>query len=301
MDRENFYKQILDNIYDGVYFVDRARIITYWNKGAERITGYKAEDVLGRPCGDNILRHVTSDGAMLCLGACPLAKTIQDGKEREGHVFLHHKEGFRVPVWLRVAPIRGNEGEIIGAVELFTSESALQLMRAELMELRSVVLKDPLTEVWNRSYLERRLRGLIAEYEGQEKRAGLAFIDIDHFKQINDTYGHAVGDRVLKMVAATLKYNIRADDAVGRWGGEEFLVILYDVDSLDSLRNICEKLRILVEHSTLELESNNFINVTISIGATLLNHTDTPETIVARADKLMYKSKESGRNRGTVG
>jgi len=301
MEKERFYKALLDNLYDGVYFVDRDRKITYWNKAAEHITGYKAEDILGRPCYDNILRHVTPDGEQLCLGECPFEKTKQDGKMREAHVFLHHKEGFRLPVWVRTAPIRDEAGNIIGAVEVFNSEKALSKLRLELQELRRTVLMDSLTEVWNRTYLERRLRGLIAEYQGQEREAGVAFVDIDHFKQVNDTYGHNIGDKVLKMVAATLRYSLRDNDVVGRWGGEEFLIILYDVDSLNSLRNICEKLRTLVQFSTIELEGKGAIGVTVSIGATLLQPNDTPETIVNRANGLMYRSKQSGRNRVTVG
>jgi len=301
MEKERFYKALLDNLYDGVYFVDRDRKITYWNKAAEHITGYKAEDILGRPCYDNILRHVTPDGEQLCLGECPLEKTKQDGKMREAHVFLHHKEGFRLPVWVRTTPIRDEAGNIMGAVEVFNSEKALSKLRLELQELRRTVLMDSLTEVWNRTYLERRLRGLIAEYQGQERGAGVAFVDIDHFKQVNDTYGHNIGDKVLKMVAATLRYSLRDNDVVGRWGGEEFLIILYDVDSLNSLRNICEKLRTLVQFSTIELEGKGAIGVTVSIGATLLQRNDTPETIVNRADGLMYRSKQSGRNRVTVG
>lgn len=128
----------------------------------------------------------------------------------------------------------------------------------------------------------------------------MLFIDIDHFKQFNDIYGHDVGDKVLCMVAATLKQNLRKTDTVGRWGGEEFLAILYDATSFDVLKSICEKLRTLVELSRLDLADNS-LNVTISIGATLLLPHDTPESIVRRADELMYQSKQAGRNRISIG
>jgi len=301
MDKESFYKALLDNLYGGVYFVDPDKKITYWNKLAERLTGYKAEDMLGRSCYDNILRYVRSEGAQLCLGQCLLARTIEEGTPMEAHAFLHHKEGFLLPVWLRVAPIRDEAGNIIGAVEFFNSEKAVSKLQSELQELRRIVSMDFLTEIWNRSHLERKLRGLIAEYAGQERGAGVAFVDIDHFKQINDTYGHHIGDKILKRVAATIKYSLGDNDVVGRWGGEEFLITLYDVDSLDALRNICEKLRTLIQSSTLDLEGKGAIGATVSIGATLLQPTDTTETIVNRADHLTYRSKQSGRNRVTVG
>lgn len=297
---KDFYKELVDNLYDGVYFVDRERLITYWNKGAERITGYKSNQVIGRSCRDNLLNHVTANGVQLCLGQCPLAACMEDGVVREADVFLHHADGHRMPVLVRAAPLRDTQGKIIGAVETFTSDAGMLSIRQELRELRHSTRTDTLTNVGNRHFLEGRLRAIIAEYENQRGGAAVIFIDIDQFKQFNDTYGHDVGDKVLRMVAATLKHNLRKTDIAGRWGGEEFLAILYDVTSFDLLETICDKLRTLVELSRLDL-ANKSLNVTISVGATLLRPYDTPETIVRRADELMYQSKEAGRNRVSIG
>ena len=107
---KNFYKDIVDNLYDGVYFVDRDRVITYWNKGAERITGYSAKETLGRACRDNLLNHVTANGIELCKSNCPLAAVMQDGNPREAEVYLHHKDGHRVPIIVRATAMRDAEG-----------------------------------------------------------------------------------------------------------------------------------------------------------------------------------------------
>src|SRR5512141_2290713 len=96
-EEKDFYKDIIDNLYDGVYFVDRDRNITFWNKGAERITGYKSAAVVGRPCSDNVLNHVDAQGLELCREHCPMAACILDGKVREADVFLHHADGHRLP------------------------------------------------------------------------------------------------------------------------------------------------------------------------------------------------------------
>jgi diguanylate cyclase (GGDEF)-like protein/PAS domain S-box-containing protein len=297
----NFYKEIIDNLYDGVYFVDRERVITYWNKGAERITGYTGRQVVGRSCRDNLLNHVTADGVQLCLSACPLVACMVDGKMREADVFLHHADGHRLPVLIRATPLRDAQGDIIGAVETFSSDAGVMTVRNELRELRRTAQTDKLTGISNRRYLEGQLRAVIAELEYQaDTVAGLLFIDIDHFKQFNDTYDHDVGDKVLHMVAATLHHNLRANDVLGRWGGEEFLVIIHDVTSLKELRSISEKLRALVESSRLDLADKN-LTVTISVGATLLLSSDTPVSLVRRADELMYQSKRAGRNRVSVG
>ena len=298
-EEKDFYKDLIDNLYDGVYFVDRDRVINYWNKGAERITGYSAEKVIGRSCRDNLLNHVTSNGFQLCQSHCPLAATMEDGKVREADVFLHHADGHRVPVLIRASPLRDEEGNIVGAVETFSSELASSAVRQQLRELRHTVRTDPLTGLGNRPYLEGRLRALVAEFEKQTGSAAVVFMDIDRFKQVNDTYGHPVGDKVLQIVASTLKYALRETDVLGRWGGEEFLAILYDVTSETALEAICEKLRSLVECSQL-FHQDQVLTATISIGATLLKPSDTADTIFERADRMLYRSKQAGRNRVTV-
>ena len=299
-EEKNFYKELVDSLYDGVYILDLDRKITYWNKGAERITGYKSEQVLGLSCRDNILNHVTAEGVQLCNDHCPMAACMQDGVVREADVFLHHADGHRVPILVRAAPMRDVEGNIIGAVEIFSNDAGMKSVRQQIRELRNITNIDPLTKIGNRQFLGGRLRAILAEYKGQDGGAAVLFMDIDKFKRVNDTYGHDIGDKVLCMVAATLKNSLRNTDAVGRWGGEEFLAILDDVNSLESLNFICEKLRKLVSFSSLDY-LNEKINITVSIGATFLKSSDTPESLVSRADRLMYQSKQAGRDRVTIG
>src|SRR5512146_346851 len=194
-DESDFYRGLIDNLYDGVYFVDRDRKITYWNKGAERITGYRREQVIGRLCSDNLLSHVTAAGKELCGDGCPLAACMLDGEVREADVYLHHADGHRIPVLVRAAPLRDDHGDILGAVETFSSDTGMLAVRHELRDLRRKLQTDPLTGLGNRVHLERRLRGAIAEM-GQDSGAALLFIDIDDFKRFNDTAGHDAGDGV---------------------------------------------------------------------------------------------------------
>jgi diguanylate cyclase (GGDEF)-like protein/PAS domain S-box-containing protein len=298
--QDEFYKNLIDNMYDGVYFVDCDRRITYWNKGAERITGYPSSTVIGRFCRDNLLNHVTAEGKMLCGDGCPLAACMQDGNIRDVEVYLHHADGHRVPVQVRAAPIRDKTGEITGAVETFSKAPSVRVDQMELVDLRSKVNSDELTGLRNRAYIERRLQGLVAEGGNQPPAIGILFIDIDHFKLVNDTHGHGIGDRVLKMVSETIRDNLRSTDIAGRWGGDEFIAILDDVTLLTSVKKIAEKIRVLVEQSRLDVEEQSY-SVTISIGGTLLGANDTRESLVKRADELMYKMKQAGRNRVEVG
>ena len=288
------YKEILDNLYDGVYFVDCERRITYWNKGAERITGFTADQMLGHFCHDNLLNHVTENGVQLCFGGCPLHATITDGLPRQAEVFLHHADGQRVPVLVRTATIQNENGEIIGAVETFSDNSNLMSIRHQVRRLEDTVLLDHLTGIGNRRFMERRLQIALLEFQQQNTPFGVLFLDIDRFKSVNDSYSHETGDKALTMVANTLRHNLRSEDAVARWGGEEFVVLVAGLDNI-GLGVMAEKLRTLVEHSSLRLKDKN-VGVTISIGITLVRTDDTLNSIIDRADQNMYKSKRAGQN-----
>lgn len=297
---EHFYKNLLDNLYDGVYFLDAARRITYWNKGAERLTGYRAGEVIDCYCRNDILMHVDETGNKLCeTDLCPALKTLKDGRLREDEVYLRHKRGHRVPVSIRVAPILGPDGLVVGAVEIFSDNTSKVRTREAIQELQRIALLDPLTQVGNRRYAELNLRARLAEQDRYGRPFGILFIDLDNFKAVNDGYGHGVGDDVLKMTAMTLRNSLRPFDLMCRWGGEEFLGIIVNVDS-GRLRSVGEKLRAMAEQSSLTFEAQT-IRVTVSIGATAALPADSEDALVKRADELMYLSKQAGRNRVTVG
>lgn len=294
------YKEILNSLQDGVYYLDRDRIITYWNRGAEQITGYSAEQVIGKSCRNNILNHVNDRGHVLCNDHCPMAATMQDGKPREKYVYLHHAEGYRVPVQIRSTALRDESGNIVGAVETFNKGISPEKTERRIRKLQQTTLLDPLTAIGNRRHLESRLKISMLEFHEHKLPFGLLFCDIDHFKNLNDTFGHNLGDAMLRTIAQTLRANIRESDTMGRWGGEEFLIIVQEID-FDSLLMIGEKLLHLVRKSHLTLPDKRILSATISIGGTLVREPDTIDTVVDRADRLMYQSKANGRNRITLG
>jgi diguanylate cyclase (GGDEF)-like protein len=127
---------------------------------------------------------------------------------------------------------------------------------------------------------------------------GVLFIDIDHFKRVNDIHGHQVGDRVIRLVARTLQNGLRPTDRVCRFGGEEFLCLLPNITS-EEMRQVAERLRVLVEQSGLDLPMGT-LQVSVSIGGALSRKGDTPFSIIDRADQAMYRAKELGRNRVVV-
>jgi diguanylate cyclase (GGDEF)-like protein/PAS domain S-box-containing protein len=295
----SFHQKLLDSLHDGVYFVDRQRTILYWNRGAEALTGYSAQEVLGRFCHDNLLMHVNEAGCALCLQGCPLADTIGDGKYREVEVYLRHKFGHRVAVSCRTAPITDNHGKIIGAVEVFSDATAKKRIERRVGELESLVYLDSLTGVPNRRYIELRVGQAIQEVEQFGRNIGLIMADIDHFKRINDCYGHAAGDEALKAVTKVLSANLRSGNVIGRWGGEEFLAIVGDTTPA-GLRVYAERCRQRI--SAMEIASDKgTMRVSISLGATMIDPLDTELSAIDRADQMLYRSKEAGRNRVTLG
>lgn len=297
MEQENFFKDVLDNLHDGVYFVDKTRKITYWNKGSERISGFPAAEVLGKRCSDDILKHIDDDGNLLCKTMCPLAFTISDGRPRQANVYLHHKNGHRVSVIVNAIPLYGENSEIIGAIESFTDNSAFQTAAERIRLLSEAALQDELTGIGNRRFVEMKLKGGLAEAQEYGAGIGLLFLDIDHFKTFNDDFGHDTGDRVLQMVANTINHNIRPSDFFGRWGGEEFVVLLQNVNQ-SQVRVIGEKLRMLVEQSFLTNGDRN-LSVTVSGVGTIVRLDDTPQLLFRRVDQLLYQSKRNGRNQMT--
>lgn len=292
-----FFRQLLDNLYDGVYFVDRNRVISYWNKAAEQISGFSAGEMIGHSCMGNLLVHVDEAGRMLCREGCPLSAAMEDGQPRQASVYMHHRAGHRMPVQVRVAPIRDDAGAIVGAVEIFSDNTAAEEIRQRASELERLAYIDPLTGIANRRFLETALHARLEEQRRYGWPFGLLFIDIDHFKSFNDRYGHEIGDQVLKMVAATMTRCSRSFDTVGRWGGEEFAAIIANVRQ-EQLQSVAERHRRMIEQSGLPAAEKT-LQVTVSIGAALSRPGDTGETLLKRADALMYQSKQNGRNRVT--
>jgi len=295
----SFYEKLLDSMHDGVYFVNRERKITYWNDGAHRLTGYAPAEAEGKSCFDGLLGHVDEAGRPLCGNGCPLHDVILDGQAREVEICLRHKEGHRVPVRVRALPMRDRQGNIVGAVEVFSDSTAYRKAEKRLSELEQLAFRDALTGLSNRRYVEMKVEQALEEHRRFDRRYGLLMFDVDHFKQVNDTHGHEVGDALLKTVAKTLTQGLRPFDVAGRWGGEEFLVLLPDLDAV-GLGDLAERCRVLIAQSSV-MAGGSRVSVTASIGATVLGEEDSAESAIRRADELMYESKRSGGDRTTAG
>jgi diguanylate cyclase (GGDEF)-like protein len=223
---------------------------------------------------------------------------MADGASHEAEVYLHHKQGHRLPVWVRTTPLLDAEGGFAGAVEMFTEISSRLALSQQVEELKKLALIDPLTGLSNRRHMEAQLHSRLEELRRSGIGFGLLFIDIDHFKQVNDRHGHDAGDKVLTTVANTLSHSVRPFDLVGRWGGEEFVGVFPHTQAPD-LRRIADRLRVLVAHSPANTDAGP-LAVTVSIGGAVAAIDEPPAALLKRVDNLMYQGKMSGRNRITV-
>ena len=297
---EEYYKNLLDKLFDGVVCIDRNKTITYWNKASAKITGHPASDVIGCAVCSEILGHSEADGDDLCKSSCIIEKTLSDGVAREGEYYIRHKEGHRVPVATKLEPVLDADGQISGVVQIFHDNSSRVAARNVIEKLRKLAMIDQLTGLANRRYVEKLLESKTDEMKRYGLRFGVLFIDIDHFKNVNDSYGHDIGDKVLWTVSRSMSTNIRSSDILGRWGGEEFVAIILNVDR-DGLYLVAEKLRSSIENVKIK-ENGHALNVTVSIGAILADPESKPDKddILKKADELLYESKTNGRNRVTI-
>ena len=227
-------------------------------------------------------------------------KTICDGCKREAVVFLHHKQGHRVPVHIRIAPIRNPNGEITAAIEIFSNYSKTLHMIKKLKQYKKESMSDSLLHIGNRRYAETMFHERQLELKVTGSLFGVVFFDIDKFKEINDTYGHSMGDKVLLMVARTVVNLLETFDIFARFGGDEFIIYMPNIHTSEDLRLAAERIKNLVRSSFLTLDDKK-LSVTLSLGATLVNPEDTIERVLERVDALMYVSKSKGGDECTIG
>ena len=296
--RSSLAKTVMDGVYDGVYIMDRDRKILFWNRAAERITGYAANEAIGIRCRDNLLIHVDANGRFLCgKDLCPAHQSMQNGREIQTEIYLHHKLGHRLAITARICPLRDKKGKIVGAVEVFTDNRNVRELTERMEELEKMALLDQLTQIGNRRYGEIQLKHALNEMQRYGWPFAVFFLDIDRFKHVNDSYGHATGDMVLQMAARTLSSTLRSSDVVTRWGGEEFVIIVRNPK--DRLLAIGNRIRSLISRSGIQTPTG-MLTITVSIGATFAKSDDTLEELIVRSDQLMYQSKKDGRDVVTV-
>ncbi len=290
-----FFNILLNQVQDGVYCLDKDRRIVFWGKAAEQATGFERAEVLGRQCPEDFALLVDHEGSAVAAEKCPIIATLADGTIRSAELFLRHKEGYRLPVSLRVIPVIREDGEIIGAAAVFTDMSPKVTIPMNITDLERRGLLDVETGIPGRKFLDMHLAARLDEYQRYALPFGLIYADVDNYAKILERYGRFDAIKILRMISRTLHKNIRYFDMVGRWDVEEFLVILLNIDE-SRLDIVANKLRLLVADSYITVETGT-LGATVSMGACLVQRYDSIEGLTKRAEQLMLHSKWRGKNK----
>jgi diguanylate cyclase (GGDEF)-like protein/PAS domain S-box-containing protein len=295
MDEELFVEKeraqvTLNSIGDAVVCTDISGNITFLNIVAERTTGWSRQEAVGRPMAE-VLRIL--DTASRKIIADPMAMAV--GLGRAGSLPLNcilvRRDGFEVPIEDSVAPIHDRKGKVIGAVIVFRDVSAA---RALALQISHSAEHDFLTGLPNRMLLHDRIRQAIALAPRHMKQVAVLFLDLDGFKHINDSLGHAIGDKLLQSIAKRLVDCVRGSDTVSRQGGDEFVVLLAEVQQSGDVASTAR--RMLRAVAAPHIIDQHELHVTTSIGVSVFpDDGHDAETLIKNADTAMYQAKEKGR------
>ncbi|MEM8946479.1 MAG: diguanylate cyclase [Planctomycetota bacterium] len=291
--RSRFEEKLIEAMHDGVVFVDSQARITLWSAGSERLTGVSGEAAVGRILTPSLLDMCIVAEQRMEDDACPVAKALLTATQLRKRILIMGRQGRHIAVDLHAIPVHSPDGKVLGATVLLHDAQPEASLEEKCEALHAEVTKDPLTKVANRAEFDRMLALFIEAHQQAGQPCSLVMVDIDHFKNINDTYGHQAGDEAIISLANLLSSMCRAGDLVARYGGEEFAVLCADCSNADGARRAEQLRRKLSElpHSCLGNK-----RITASFGVTELQAGDTPETMLRRSDRALLLAKEQGRN-----
>jgi diguanylate cyclase (GGDEF)-like protein len=311
----SFLAQIVDGSSVPSFVIDDEHRVTHWNRACEMLTGVAARDMIGtreqwrafykseRPVmADLILRGALEQDVDRFYHGKFRPSTLVRGAFEAEDFFPHFGESGR---WLffTAAPLRDTAGKFIGAIEtlqdITEQKRAEQALKESEQRYRTLSITDGLTSLYNSRHFYEQLGHEIERANRYQRPLSLLLLDADNFKQINDTYGHVEGDRVLQILAQVVKSCLRSADTAYRYGGEEFTAILPET-SIQAAELLAERLREAFATTPLKLSSGATIHSTVSIGVTQYVSPENIQRFVRRADDGVYQAKRRGKNCVTV-
>ncbi len=280
----------LNCIGDGVICADVAGNITFLNAAAESLTGWAAQEAAGQPVA-TVFRILDASTRKIITNRMELAVAQDRTVYPPANCNLIRRNGFEISIEDSAAPMHDREGRSVGAVIVFRDVSAA---RAVTLEIMHAAQHDVLTGLPNRLLLIDRVGQAIAFAQRHQNKVAMLFLDLDSFKHINDSLGHSTGDQLLKSIASRLLECVRRADTVSRSGGDEFIVLLSDLDQLRDVTDLAT--RMLCTIATPHAIDNHDLHITTSIGISIYPDDGLDaETLIKNADTAMYQAKESGR------
>jgi len=282
---ENSYLSIINALEEGVYFLDKQRNITYWNRAAEKITGYSATEIIGRSCKDNILVHVNEQGVNLCQNLCPVVSTIHDGVAHSANVYLHHKNGHRVSVHVRTFPLRNERDEIIGVAEVFSDNSFQRIEINKIQELMKYSFIDEATGCYNQRYARSKISSMMKETHDNEIPFAILLVKIINYRQVNEKLGLNLGEIILSVAVKTTQSAIDLDKIVCRWKDDQIMVLIPNARPV-LIQGYVNKLAVLLQESFVSVATEKRYPIA-KIGHIMVNKFDQLDDIMEKIESLM--------------
>ncbi|EWG99462.1 diguanylate cyclase [Halomonas sp. BC04] len=279
-------ERVIESSLEGIIVTDPSNRIEFVNPAFTHMTGYAAEEVIGKT------PEILSSGRHDAAYYRQMWEALKNHGYWRGEIWNRRKSGELYLELLTITAITGENGEVTHYAALFND---ITHIRENEERIRRLAYYDPLTALPNRRLLEDRLQLAIRHAHRNKSRLAVVFVDLDHFKQINDTMGHAVGDEVLVMVADRLQSRLREDDTLARLGGDEFLVLLPDLEEVEEVTRVARRLVDAVSEPCI-IDGNEF-SIGCSLGISLYPDDATnAEALIHDADVAMYRAKQEGRN-----
>ncbi len=283
----------------GICIVDRQRKVTFWNDGAERITGYLRHEVIGRNCGASGLAHSDEQEAQLCESSCPLLDAMREGKRQTRTVYLPHKDGYRVPVLIHAVPVRDEDGRVIGAAESFEEKHPSLAVGAFAEHLADDGCLHDFTQDSDNGLLASGLVDNLDEFSRRRVPFSVLCIQVDGAGQLSRTHGMQAAEKLTWVMAKSFAATLRTTDLVGRRGPDRLIVILAGCPE-GAIIDVAERLQQLARLAAVRWWGR-MIRATLSVGASAVRPGDTPETILKRAEDALAKCVSLGGNHVIVG
>jgi diguanylate cyclase (GGDEF)-like protein/PAS domain S-box-containing protein len=277
----------LNNIREAAMIVNANNEIVYVNPRYTTITGYLPEEVLGKN------PNIVSSGKHNKRFYQSLWHKINKNGFWEGEIWNRRKTGEVFPEWITITTLKNTDSQVTNYIAIF---SDISIRKASEEKMKENALHDPLTKLPNRRLFLERLNLAIKTAKRQKKSLAILFIDLDHFKLINDQHGHMVGDAFLVEVAHAIQSSLRETDTVARFGGDEFVILLPNVVEKEAVILLAKKLMNML-NKTIIAAGGVDLKPEISIGGAMYpQDAQTPESLISAADKAMYFVKENGRH-----
>ncbi len=282
------FRRIMDTMQDVFYRTDEKGITRYVCPAVRNVLGYSAEEIIGLPAAAFYPDPVERNALVEAIRA--------QGFVRDFPGRMRRKDGVIIDISISTQALRDEQGQFAGVEGIWRDISERRAMERELLRLAT---RDHLTGLFSRRHVLEMLEEELQRRRDRRAQAPLSvlLLDLDHFKRVNDEFGHAAGDEVLRQFVQRVEQSRRGNDSFGRLGGEEFLLLLHGADGV-AARQLAERIRAGVAAEDFRLPGDGAVRLSVSIGWTLVEAADARAgEVLERADRALYEAKRGGRNR----